>query len=301
MTLATLLLKISAIVVVMLFVAVFGIIGLDRIRAFRPRARERLRSVFPYLLLLGVVLLLNSLLRDVGPELSWIIGWRITGWITAVEGTLVADIQRFAHPALTAYFSYIYIYGYIFLLSFPVLAYVLLPDERPIQETVLAYSLNYAIGVTCYVLFIAYGPRNVMPDLVDQLLYTNWPESQLLTSEINTNVNVFPSLHTSLAVTVAALAYRTRDVYPRWFPLSVVLAASVTVSTMYLGIHWGIDVLAGVVLAVVSVAGGVWLTSPARQNGPVGALGRRLQGLVDRLVGYVTGSTGDEESDLQGS
>jgi len=301
MTLVTLLLKLSVIVVLMLCVAVFGIVGLDRVRAFRPRARERVREVVPYLLLLGAVLLVNSLLRDVGPELSWIIGWRITGWIAAVEGTLVATIQGYAHPALTAYFSYTYVYGYIFLLVFPVLAYMLLPDGRPIKETALAYALNYAIGVTCYVLFIAYGPRNVMPDLVDQLLYTNWPESQLLTSEVNTNVNVFPSLHTSLAVTVAVLAYRTRDAYPRWFPLSVVLAASVSVSTMYLGIHWATDVFAGLVLAAVSVAGSVWLTSPARRNGPLGALGRRLQGLLDGLIGYVAGSKNTDESDLQRS
>lgn len=289
MTLVTLLVKVSAIVVTMLLVSLFGIVGVDRVRAFWPRAPERLRLLFPYLLLFGVVLSVNSVLRDIGPELSWIIGWRITGWITSVEGTLVATIQGSAHPALTAYFSYIYIYGYIFLLAFPVFAYLVLPDTRPIRETVLAYSLNYAIGVTCYVLFIAYGPRNVMPDLVDQLLYTNWPESQLLTSEVNTNVNVFPSLHTSLAVTVAALAYRTREAYPRWVPISVFLAVSVIISTMYLGIHWGIDVVAGVVLAGISVAGSVWLTSPERQNDRIGRLGTRLRMLVDRPIGYLLG------------
>jgi len=289
MTLVTLLLKVSAIVVTMLLVGLFGIVGVDRVRAFWPRAPERLRLVFPYLLLFAVVLSVNSVLRDIGPELSWIIGWRITGWIASVEGTFVATIQGYAHPALTAYFSYSYIYGYIFLLVFPVFAYLVLPDTRPIRETVLAYSLNYAIGVTCYVLFIAYGPRNVMPDLVDQLLYTNWPESQLLTSEVNTNVNVFPSLHTSLAVTVAALAYRTRKAYPRWLPVSILLAISVTISTMYLGIHWGIDVLAGVALAGISVAGSIWLTSSERQNEWIGRLGERLRMLVDRPIEYLLG------------
>jgi membrane-associated phospholipid phosphatase len=289
MTLVTLLLKVSAIVILMLLVGLFGIVGIDRIRAFWPRATQRLRLVFPYLLLFGLVLAVNSVLRDIGPKLSWIIGWRITGWITAIEGTLVATIQGYAHPALTAYFSYIYIYGYIFLLVFPILAYLMLPNTRPIREAVLAYSLNYAIGVTCYILFIAYGPRNVMPDLVDQLLYTNWPESQLLTSEVNTNVNVFPSLHTSLAATVAALAYRTREQYPRWLPISIFLALSVTLSTMYLGIHWGIDVVAGVVLAGISVAGSIWLTSPERQNERIGRLGTRLRALVDRPIGYLLG------------
>ena len=169
----------------------------------------------------------------------------------------------------------------LFLLAFPVVAYFLLPDARPIREMTVAYSLNYALGVVCYVLFIAYGPRNVMPDLVDQLLYTHWPESQLLTSEVNSNVNVFPSLHTSLAVTVAALAYRTREAYPTWLPIATVLALSVVISTMYLGIHWGIDVLAGIGLAAISVAAAVWLTDPERRDGRLGRVGRRLRRLVD--------------------
>jgi len=287
MTLGSVLLDITLVVGVMLAVAVPAIVGVDRLRAFPPRAPERLRLLLPYLVVLGGVLAVNSWLRDVGPELSWIVGWRITGWIVSVEGSFVAGLQSYAHPTLTAYFSYAYIYGYVFLLVFPIVAYVLLPETRPIRETVIAYSLNYGLGVLCYVLFIAYGPRNVMPDLVDQLLYTNWPESQLVTSEVNANVNVFPSLHTSLAVTVAALSYRTRDAYPAWFPIATLLAVSVAISTMYLGIHWGIDVFAGVVLAAVSVGGAAWLASPERREDRVGRAGRRLRHTVDRPVEFL--------------
>jgi membrane-associated phospholipid phosphatase len=287
MTLGSILLDITLVVAVMLAVAVPAIVGVDRLRAFRPRALERLRLLLPYLVFLGGVLAVNSWLRDVGPELSWIVGWRITGWIVSVEGSFVASLQSYANPALTAYFSYTYIYGYVFLLVFPIVAYVLLPETRPVRETVIAYSLNYGLGVLCYVLFIAYGPRNVMPDLVDQLLYTNWPESQLVTSEVNANVNVFPSLHTSLAVTVAALSYRTRDAYPAWFPIATLLAVSVVISTMYLGIHWGIDVFAGVVLAAVSVGGAAWLTSPERREERIGRAGRRLRRAVDRPVEFL--------------
>jgi membrane-associated phospholipid phosphatase len=294
MTLTSLLFSVTAVVACMLLVAVVGIVGLDRLRSFRPHAAGRLRAVLPSVLLLCAVLSLNSLLREFGPELSWIIGWRITGWIASVEGTFVATVQSYAHPALTTYFSYVYVYGYVFLVAFPVVAYFVLPDTRPFREVTIAYSLNYAIGVVCYLLFIAYGPRNVMPDMVDQLLYTAWPESQLLTSEVNANVNVFPSLHTSLSVTVAALAYRTRDRCPGWLPVAAVLAVSVAVSTIYLGIHWGIDVLAGLVLAGISVASAAWLTSPERQDGRRGRLGRRLRRAVDRSVEYLLGVTRPE-------
>jgi membrane-associated phospholipid phosphatase len=70
---------------------------------------------------------------------------------------------------------------------------------------------------------------------------------------VNTNTNVFPSLHTSLSITVALIAWQTRRQYPLWTAVSVPIAASVVISTMYLGIHWAIDVLAGALMAWVIV------------------------------------------------
>jgi membrane-associated phospholipid phosphatase len=146
-----------------------------------------------------------------------------------------------------------YVYGYVFVLTFPLLAYFALDDMQFLRETCVAYTLNYAIGLLWYVAFIAYGPRNLMPDIVEPLLYTSWPEAKMLTTRVNTNTNVFPSLHSSLAATVLLLAYRSREHYPAWLLLAAVFSGSIVVSTMYLGIHWGIDVVAGAVLAVISV------------------------------------------------
>ena len=258
--------QIIAVLVVGTVLGLFTIVGLDRLRGFRARALDRLQTVLPYLVLLGAVLAINSVLRDVGPGLSWIIGWQITDWIFAIEGTFVGWLQSYSHPVANVYFSYIYVYGYIFLMVFPVIAYLLLEDDRPVKETALAYTINYGVGLVCYVLFIAYGPRNVIPDVVDQILYLSWPESNLLTSQINANVNVFPSLHTSLSVSVAALAYRTRHEYPRWVPIAVLLAVSVMVATMYLGIHWVTDVFFGVILGLISVGDGGWSATPHRRR-----------------------------------
>jgi membrane-associated phospholipid phosphatase len=136
---------------------------------------------------------------------------------------------------------------------FPLLAYFAHDNAGPLRRTIIAYGINYGLGVVCYLAFIAYGPRNLMPELVDSLLFTTYPKYQLLTSEVNSNTNVFPSLHTSLSVTVALLAAQTRDIYRGWLYISTLLAGSVVVATMYLGIHWGIDVAAGTALAILSV------------------------------------------------
>ena len=237
----------------MLVVATALVVGRDGVRRARGHFRRRLRTVAPHLVALLVILGVNQVARTLGPELSWVIGLNITNLIYALEGDAVVHIQSVASPSLTAYFSFVYLYGYAFLMLFPFVAYFALADVRPLKVTAVAYALNYAIGVAAYVLFIAYGPRNFMPEAVDSLLYATYPQAQLLTREVNVNTNVFPSLHSSLAVTVAAMAWRTRDSYPQWAAVSSVLAASIVVATMYLGIHWATDVVAGVVLGLGSV------------------------------------------------
>ncbi|QFU83205.1 phosphatase PAP2 family protein [Natronorubrum aibiense] len=248
-------------VLVQLIVVVTGLlllstalfVGRDRLRETRGAWRHRVRAAAPITVVLASALLLNSVARQVGPELSWMIDWNLTWAIYDLEGQFIVWLQAQATPAVTAYFSFIYIYGYVFLLAFPVVAYFALSETRQLRELLTAYTLNYTIGLAVYVFVIAYGPRNMMPELVDALLYDTYPQYQHLTRQVNRNTNVFPSLHTSLAATVSILAYRTRAYYPMWNVVAAVLGLSVAISTMYLGIHWAIDVLAGVVLAYLSV------------------------------------------------
>ncbi|WP_158855522.1 phosphatase PAP2 family protein [Halorhabdus sp. CUG00001] len=248
-----LLASVTGVTLAVVAVASLVVIGRPRLRAFLHQYRTRLRSAVPFLAVLGGVLAVNSIVRQAGMEISWMIGWNITYDIYALEGGFVPFVQSFAHPTVTRLLSLSYIYGYVFLLVFPIVAYLVLADDRWLRTAALAYSLNYVIGLGCYLLFIAYGPRNLLPDLVDPLLYSEWPSSKFLTSKVNTNTNVFPSLHTSLSVTVMFLAYRSRREYPRWVPVAAVVGTSVIVSTMYLGIHWLTDVFAGIGLGIGSV------------------------------------------------
>lgn len=279
MALLELLVELVAIVGTLLVATAFAVVGRPRLAQLARNLRGRLRKVAPSLVLLGVVLLVNRVARQLAPELSWIIGFRITDLIYSIEGTFVAWVQSFATPAATTYFIHVYVHGYVYLLVFPLIAYLALEDLEPLRETILAYTLNYGIGLACYVLFVAYGPRNLMPELVESLLVSGWPQSTQLTSEVNVNTNVFPSLHTSLSVTVALLAYRTRRIYPGWFAISVPLAGSVALATMYLGIHWATDVVAGILLAV----GSVWIATRVQLPQDRDELRDRATGLRSRV------------------
>ncbi len=253
------------------------IIGFDRLRRLRYEYRERLAAVYPYILLLAITLVLNSFIRNNGQGLSWLLDIQITGLIYSIDGNLVATIQSYATDELTQFFTYIYIYGYVFLMVFPFFAYLAKDEMQSFRELMLAYTFNYTIGVICYILFIAYGPRNWLYPDVRSLMYIHWPQSQIITGEINSNTNVFPSLHSSIALTVMLLANRTRDTYPLWLLVSTPLAICVLIATMYLGIHWGVDVVAGAVLAVISVEGAKHLTDDQGRN-------RYIDGAAARIV-----------------
>jgi len=255
-SLLTVLSNVVAVVLLLHLVSLGTLRWLSGAGVRRGSLRENVRAVGPTAAVLGALLLANGTVRDVGVQLSWLIGINVTGAIHAIEGGFVADLQSFAAPPLTAYFSFVYVFGYVFLLTFPIVLYVLHDDPRPLSATLVAYALNYGIGLLCYVLFVAYGPRNFMPGAVESLLFANWPEVQALTSQVNENTNVFPSLHTSLSATVALLAARYRSTAPGWLPIAAVGAASVALATMYLGIHWLTDVLAGFLLAAFSVGVG---------------------------------------------
>ncbi|PSQ18637.1 hypothetical protein BRD00_04960 [Halobacteriales archaeon QS_8_69_26] len=248
----------AAVVGALIAVATVVFVGRERLWAALRDPWPRLDAIAPYLVTLGVVLLFRRLALRYGPEFSWVVGVNLTGTIYAVEGTFIATLQSYGSPAVTMALSFAYLYGYAFLLLFPFVAYFALDEPDHLRELTAAATLNYGLGLVCYILFVVYGPRNVILDQAPPLLYDLYPQSQLLTREVNRNVNAFPSLHTSLSVTVAAMAIRTRDHYRRFAPVAAVAAGLVVLSTMYLAIHWAMDVLGGVVLGLVAYYGGVY-------------------------------------------
>ncbi|MFP8891543.1 phosphatase PAP2 family protein [Natrialbaceae archaeon A-CW2] len=258
MTLEAVLRELVFVVGAMLLTATVVLVGPRRFARAVSDSRWRLRRMLPVVGLLATVLLIRVASGSIAIRLQFrVLGRNITPDIERIERTVfpenpVVFLQSLETEVLNSFFVFIYLYGYVFLLIFPVIAYFSLKRMDTLSSLILAFTANYAIGLVCYIFFIAYGPRNLLAIDVTPLLYEVYPQARLLTNEVNQNTNVFPSLHTSLSVTVFILAWWTRDEYPLWVPISGFLALSVVISTMYLGIHWFSDVLAGIVLAGIS-------------------------------------------------
>lgn len=257
---------------VIIWVVFTGLVGtcllcLDRTK-IRQTAAEfgpRLLEVAPYLGATALLFLVKRSTHELSVRLSQAIGWDITAEIYAVEGQLVAELQNVVPEVTLGFFSVVYMFGFTYLLVTAPVLYFMLPSQRYNKQLLVAYLLNYGIGIIFYTLFIAYGPRNHLV-AVEGLLYQTYPQTQSVSAAVSDNTNVFPSLHTSLAVTVLLFSWQSRREYPRWFLITSFVVPSLLISTMYLGIHWLVDVVAGILLGVWAVYAAERLVTHVERN-----------------------------------
>lgn len=242
----------KGIIVTMLIVLISIVCNINFRSIKGDEIRTRAVKISPYVGLLAGIYLFNQSSHTIGQQLSALIGLNITEELYALEGNFVAILQGVIPSSFDSYFTFVYLFGFTVVLIFPVIAYFILPSQQYLRELFIAYTVNYGGGALCYVLFVAYGPRNVITH-VGEPMYELYPQTSTVTGAVNSAANVFPSLHVSLAVTVALLAWQTREWYPRWLWIASGITLNIIIATMYLGIHWLSDVITGIGLAAISV------------------------------------------------
>jgi membrane-associated phospholipid phosphatase len=220
------------------------------------RAPERIpcgvsaaREIYPFLALalfwteLGVL----QEVRRIPPHDA-----QVAAWDLALFGAHPHQVWSAAMPAAWlselmygAYFSY------YLILILPPLALALTGRVGRLREVSLRAMATYLGCFLCYVAFPVYGPHSfdpgaavsgapgVLHSLVDRARESG-----------DSPGTAFPSSHVAGALTMAFTAWR-------WFPRPIgvaliVLACLVAPATIYTGNHYGIDALAGVLLAVVA-------------------------------------------------
>ncbi|MHB9093194.1 MAG: phosphatase PAP2 family protein [Eubacteriales bacterium] len=177
--------------------------------------------------------------------------WDFTIPIFRLEGGLTEVLQKVFHNELLTHLT---VFFYVFV--FPVLVWVAMAvfnrhgNKNMLKKLLLVFVLNYVIALPFYLLFPVneawYSGTGV--ELLIRSVYPAFETQYRSLSGLN---NCFPSLHTSLSISVALLSIHSG--YKR---LALVMSASSAVivfSTLYLGIHWFADVTGGMVAAMVAV------------------------------------------------
>lgn len=121
------------------------------------------------------------------------------------------------------------------------------------RRFLVSVTLTFFSGYFLYVIFPAVGPKHYLKEYFQNPDLLNWRVEEDLYRffQIAPRVrrDAFPSLHTAVTVVTTIFAFRYCRTY---FYISLPFHLSLIVSTVYLGHHYLIDVLAGVVLALLA-------------------------------------------------
>lgn len=224
----------------------------------------RSRKFLISFILLVLILLVNKYELEFEQWLN--AGWDFTPFIHQLEGQFVYHFQNiFNTPILTSILSVFYLVIFQALIISSLMVYVSTNQQGLATATCYAIMLNYLIALPFY-LFVqvnevwSYAPANV-----EFLMLHAFPTFEEQYRGFSGIDNCFPSLHTSISVTVALLASRSGN--KRWMILTGVSAACIVFSIFYFGIHWLSDMIAGVALAAFASWAGLKLAKANSRNG----------------------------------
>jgi membrane-associated phospholipid phosphatase len=85
------------------------------------------------------------------------------------------------------------------------------------------------------------------------------PSQRGWSEEVARNIaaNCFPSMHTSVAIGIMLIALREKNPIYRW--LMATYCVLIVFSTLYMEVHWVVDIIAGIALGIVAVRLADWL------------------------------------------
>ncbi|HDP96609.1 MAG TPA: inositol phosphorylceramide synthase [Euryarchaeota archaeon] len=177
---------------------------------------------------------------------------RNVSWMLEHGGDLIRYLQnRIESSIITDFFIFIYVWVFTFLIFFTPIYLLVKNDTVLFKKYSFAVILNYLILLPFY-LFLPVSVTSYAPEtMLKPLLYidTNWG---MLVTSMDPLDNDFPSGHISILLTtllIMASSYHHRK-YTHFVMWGLI---AITFAILYLGIHWIMDVIGGIALAVVAV------------------------------------------------
>jgi hypothetical protein len=160
-------------------------------------------------------------------------------------------LDRFVSHATVEWFSLFY-YSYFYLIGFYVLTSMVLDTGRRLKEVTFGSMAIVAIGHCTYIAVPGVGPYIVYPFQNELVGGFFWRQVTNAVAAAGAQLDIFPSLHTAFPVFFTLHAYRHRGQRPfgyLWVPTAFV-AVNIVAATLFLRWHYGVDVIAGLCLAV---------------------------------------------------
>ena len=189
----------------------------------------------------------------------------MTPYVYAIEGDIVLWVQQaIKNPLLDEALTHFYVMGFM-TATFASFLYPIYFDDRHMADRVsLSMFWVYVLAIPFYLFFNVGVTGNHIPEM-QTIAYDLTPEINNWFTRIDPFTNGMPSLHIGLPFAIWLTMQRWDD-DGRWYRYRNFLMGFIlltALSIVYLGIHWVVDIIGGMVVAIIAVE----ITS--RTSGPI--------------------------------
>jgi len=179
----------------------------------------------------------------------------MTPWIYAVEGDMALWVQEtFMADWLTAFLTHFYVVGFMVICYVSVFYFAYFDDRYMADRISLAIFWVYVLAIPFYLFFNVHVTGNYIPGM-ETLAYNHTPEINDWFHRIDPLTNGMPSLHIAFPFAVWLCLLRF-DTDGRWIVYRRILFGFILLTAfciLYLGIHWFMDIIGGMIVAAVAV------------------------------------------------
>ena len=179
----------------------------------------------------------------------------MTPYVYAIEGDVVLWIQEgFRSILLDQVLTHFYVMGFM-AVTFSSLIYPIYFDDRHMADRVcLSIFWVYTFAIPFYLFFNVRVTGDHIPAM-ETIAYDLTPEIHNWFTRIDPFTNGMPSLHIGLPFAVW-LSMQKWDEDGRWVKFRnflLIFISFTAFSIIYLGIHWLVDIIGGMVIAILAV------------------------------------------------
>ncbi|MBT93180.1 MAG: hypothetical protein CMA61_05180 [Euryarchaeota archaeon] len=213
----------------------------------------------------------------------------LTPYVYAVEGDIVLWVQQASENTLLSIgMTHFYVMGFM-TATFASFVFPIYFDDRYMADRVtLSMFFVYILAVPFYLFFNVRVTGDYIP-MMDTIAYDLTPEIHNWFTQIDPFTNGMPSLHIGLPFAIW-LTYELWDEDNRWiiFRRALVVYIALTgFAILYLGIHWVLDILGGIIIGGIAVQITAKVHRPIWRFADERLFSRRLAHVIDDPIDWL--------------
>lgn len=185
--------------------------------------------------------------------IRYYLGLDFTDLIHSLEGDFIYYFQStFESKYLTNFFAPFYIVSYIFVNYFSVIYFGFQTHTRLTAKMAINYMVIYIISIPFYLFTPVDVTSNVIKN-VNPILYEYSPVFHEFFNKVDPLDNCFPSLHIAIPFSLFLLMWHHRKRnndhrFDRYLYIVIAINLLYVFAILYLGVHWLIDIIGGVLV-----------------------------------------------------